>query len=212
VETDEAKLWAGAQYRQKRLAERWPYAWMQHEAFPVTRGTVTGILRFPDGRPVLNATVILSPPGTHWSAETRGYHFWARTEREGRFTIHHVREGVYTLTATGADQFHEFSRESVAVGAGQKTNLGRLTWQPVVHGRRIWQIGVADRTTGEFRNGDDYRHWGLWRRYPVQFPRGVHYVVGKSNERTDWNFAHWNWHSGDAAWTIAFDLTDPPRG
>jgi len=112
----------------------------------------------------------------------------------------------------GADQFQEFSLEAVAVRAGRATGLGVLTWEPVAHGRRIWQIGVADRTTGEFRNGDDYRHWGLWRRYPEQFPKGVQFAIGESDERADWNFAHWNWHTGSRAWTIAFDLAERPRG
>ncbi|NQT86422.1 hypothetical protein HQ560_06625, partial [bacterium] len=87
-------LWADAKRRHEALAAQWPYSWMEHDAFPVARGQVTGTLRFSDGRPARNATVILSPPGTHWSAEVRGYHFWAKTDDAGRFTIPHVREGA----------------------------------------------------------------------------------------------------------------------
>lgn len=204
---DVDSIWAGAHRTAGKLAEEWPYGWMEHEWFPVERGEVTGRLRFTDGRPASNAWVILSPPGNNWSREVRGYHFWAKTDDQGRFTIEHVRAGAYILFATGADQFEESEREGVTVEAGGTTSLGTVAWKPVVRGERIWQIGTADRSSGEFRNGDDYRHWGMWRRYPTDFPDNVHFVIGRSEERSDWNFAHWSWHSGDdPAWRIEFDM------
>jgi len=205
-------LWADARRRHAELAELWPYAWMTHDDFPVERGEVTGRLVFDDAAPARDAHVVLAPIGAHWSADVRGYHFWSRTDADGRFAIPHVRAGTHTLFAAGADQFREFVHRNVVVEAGQTRALGTLTWKPETRGRRIWQIGVADRTTGEFRNGDDYRHWGLWRRFPVQFPRGVRFIIGKSTERADWNFAHWNWHCAEPAWAIEFRMDERPKG
>ena len=81
-----------------------------------------------------------------------------------------------------------------------------------MRGRRVWQVGTADRSTEEYANGDDFHHWGLWRRYPSDFPQDVNFVIGKSKEREDWNFAHWNWYSQSNAWNIVFDLDEKPKG
>ena len=131
---------------------------------------------------------------------------------ERRFRLQQVRSDRYSLFALGADQFYEFKQNGIAVTAGAETAVGRLTWQRVVRGRRVWQIGTADRSPGEFANGDDFHHWGLWRRYPTDFPQDVNFVIGKSQERADWNFAHWNWYSQNNAWNIAFDLDEKPTG
>lgn len=206
-------LWRDARRHAGALAEQWPYRWMQHAEYAVERGEVTGQITLAGDRPAREAWVILSPQGEHWSRDTKGYHFWTRTDARGSFRIRGVRPGDYTLTATGADQFEEFERKGVAVAAGRTAPLGTLVWTPVVRGERLWQIGVADRSSGEFRRGDDYRHWGMWRHYPSDFPRGVRFVVGQSRESRDWNFAHWNWHCGDnPAWRIEFQLPEAQVG
>lgn len=205
-------LWSDAKARVATVAQEWPFAWMAHELFPLERGEATGQFVFDDGTPVVDAWVILTPEGTHWSQENKGYHFWTRTDANGRFRLQQVRPGRYALFALGADQFYEFKQNGIAVTAGEETAVGRLTWQRVVRGRRVWQIGTADRSPGEFANGDDFHHWGLWRRYPTDFPQDVNFVIGKSQEREDWNFAHWNWYSQNNAWNIAFDLDEKPTG
>ena len=209
---DERAMWADARRRAEELETQWPYAWMKHDLFPVTRGRVTGRIQFARGNPARGAWVILSPAGDDWSVETKGYHFWTRSDGEGRFAVEKVRPGTYDLSAVGADEFEEFKRGAVVVRADTTTDLGTLEWKPAAHGRRLWQIGTADRSPGEFRNGDDYRHWGLWRRYPVQFPNDVHFVIGRSSERKDWNFAHWNWHSKTPEWRIEFEMPERPVG
>ena len=206
--------WRGAKQKEKSLAAKWPYAWMKHPWYPVRRGGVEGRLALEDGRPASGAFVILSPSDRHWARDARGYHFWTRTDEDGRFSIEHVRPGNYSLTATGCDRFEEFRRDApVQVKTDETTNLGELTWQAPDRGRRVWQIGVVDRLPGEFRNGQDYRHWGLWRRYPEQFPQDVHYVVGQSDPSTDFNYMHWGWYSGEApGWTVDFDMEQRPMG
>ena len=205
-------LWSDAKARVATVAQKWPFAWMAHELFPLERGEAAGQLVFDDGTPAVDAWVILTPEGTHWSQENKGYHFWTRTDANGRFRLQQVRPDRYSLFALGADQFYEFKQNGIVVTAGEETAVGRLTWQRVVRGRRVWQIGTADRSPGEFANGRDFHHWGLWRRYPTDFPQDVNFVIGKSQERADWNFAHWNWYSQNNAWNIAFDLDEKPTG
>ena len=209
---NERTLWEDAKSQAEKLKNEWPYSWMQHKWFPVQRGKVTGKLALPGGEPARDTWIILSPPGINWSLETKGYHFWTKTDENGDFVIGDVRSGIYDLFAVGADQFHEYKREEIAVDANSTTSLGTLVWNPVTHGRTIWQIGVADRSSGEFRNGDDYRHWGVWRRYPEQFPKDVHFIIGKSKERDDWNFAHWTWHSRTPEWKIEFEMEERHEG
>lgn len=204
--------WNDAKTQVAAIEKKWPYAWMAHEAYPLERGAVTGRLDFDDGSPAADAWVILAPEGKHWSQENREYHFWARTDADGRFSVQDVRPGRYALFALGADQFYEFKQDGIEVVVGEQVELGRLTWQRVTHGRRVWQVGTADRSTGEYANGDDFHHWGLWRRYPVNFPQDINFVIGASREREDWNFAHWNWYSQNNAWNIIFDLGDKTEG
>ncbi|KAJ3751540.1 hypothetical protein DFH05DRAFT_1471824 [Lentinula detonsa] len=38
----------------------------------------------------------------------------------------------------------------------------------------------------------EYRiYWGAWD-YPSQFPNGVNFTIGSSNESVDWNYIHWS--------------------
>lgn len=38
------------------------------------------------------------------------------------------------------------------------------------------------------------------------------FVIGKSKESTDWNFAQWGWYSRKPVWTIQFPLQSVPAG
>lgn len=205
-------LWSDAKMQVASKGHQWPFAWMTHELFPLERGEVSGRLDFDDGSAAAGAWVILAPEGKHWSQENKDYHFWTRTDADGRFSLQQVRPGRYSLFAIGADQFYEFEQGGIAVAAGAAAAVGRLTWQRVARGRRVWQVGTADRSTAEYANGDDFHHWGLWRRYPTDFPQDVNFVIGKSREREGWNFAHWNWYSQKNAWNIVFDLDEEPTG
>ena len=73
---------------------------------------------------------------------------------------------------------------------GKSIDLGKLEWTPVRYGKQIWEIGTPDRTGKEFKHGDDYWHWGLYNQYPKDFPNDVNFVIGKSDPRTDWNYAN----------------------
>jgi rhamnogalacturonan endolyase len=128
------------------------------------------------------------------------------------FRIDKAIPGRYALVITGANQFEDFRREGVEVTSDAATELGELTWRPVKHGRTLWQIGTADRSTREFKGGDDARHYENYARYPREFPDDVTFVIGKSRERDDWNFAQWAIYNKKPYWTIEFEQPEPLDG
>jgi len=217
------QLWDNA--KQKAAAERaaWPYAWMNDPLYPAAaeRASVTGRLIITDPQDPAassaNAWVGLAAPSPDWQKQSDAYQFWVRAAKDGSFTIPNVRPGNYTLYSFVDGVMDQFRHNGVNLVAGHKLALGTLDWTPVRYGRQLWQIGTPDRTAKEFRHGDDYRQWGLWLKYPQEFPNDVHFVIGKSNERTDWNYCQMtvlkNGQYVGTDWTISFDLAKkPPAG
>jgi rhamnogalacturonan endolyase len=205
-------MWADAKTRATTEMAKWPYTWLRHAEYPLQRGTVSGRVRLTDGTSAKGAWAVLAPPGEEWWACLKGYDFWTKVGGEGRFTVPRVRPGRYSLHLIGANQFEEFRKENVEVEVGKETDLGELKWEPLKHGRTLWQIGVADRTPHEFKGGDNYRHYDNFLRYAKEFPEDVTFVIGKSKESEDWNFAQWNLYNKNPYWTIKFDLPEQQRG
>lgn len=199
-------MYADAQTRSRREERLWPYAWLDSPDYPVARGVVRGDIHLTDGQPTAGAWAVLAGPGGDWPQQGKGYEFWSQVGKDGRFSIGKVRPGVYTLYVYGANQFEQYHKDGVLVDAGKTTNLGNIAWVPVTHGKTLWQIGVADRSTREFKNGDNVRHWANYMRYPRDFPDDVAYTIGKSRPDRDWNFAQWTWYCKRPYWTIAFTL------
>ena len=196
-------LWQDAEQQLALQRRTWPYTWVKSDEYSQKRATVTGRVLL-NGRPAAGVTAILSAPGTDWSLASKGYNYWTKTDSDGRFQIRGVAPATYSLSITGADQPHDFVRQQVQISPDQQLALGDLHWQAVTHGEQLFQIGVFDRSAGEFRNGKDAREFGMFRRYPKQFPDDVHYVVGESSPERDWNYAHWSLYSKSPAWTIRF--------
>jgi rhamnogalacturonan endolyase len=213
------ELWADA--KQKAAVERaaWPYPWMRHPLYPLAgeRGTVTGRLQLDCALDLAaspaNAWVGLAAPKPNWQQQSAGYQFWVRAGADGGFTIPAVRPGEYTLYAFVDGVMGEFRRDGIAVNSGGTNELGALAWKPVHYGRLLWQVGISDRTGTEFRHGDDYRQWGLWQKYREEFPQDVNFLVGRSLERTDWNYSQvtvledGGWRG--TKWNVLFDLAEP---
>ena len=157
-----------------------------------------------------------------WQNDAKNYEFWTRGDNSGKFTIPKVRPGKYTLHAIADGVLGEFAQTDIIVEAGKPLNLNKLEWKPVRYGRQLWEIGTANRSAEEFKHGDDYWHWGLYTLYPKEFPNDVNYTVGKSNPRTDWNYAEvprlvepdgkGGGKTAAATWTINFDLPNAPIG
>jgi rhamnogalacturonan endolyase len=205
-------MYRNALQRVRREQARWPYRWVQDVDYPVERGAVQGTLHFTTGSVPRGAWVGLAAPGGDWPLQGKGYQYWSRVDGAGRFRLTGLRPGHYTLYAWGAGEFEQFARDGVEVSAGKNNDLGDLRWKPIRHGKTIWQIGVADRSTREFRDGDNVRHFANYLRYAGAFPRDVTFEVGKSREADDWNYAHWTWYCRKPYWTIAFDCPAASHG
>ena len=174
--------------------------------------------------------------------------FWARSDASGNFIISNIVAGNnYTLYAFGPGAAGTFMSQhqnggdpplsvdvpasgfSVTVTAGATNNLGTVTWTPFRAAATVFEIGVPDRLSAEFRHGDDYfvgdigpatnapsPIWTKFLEYPFDFPNGPNYVVGQSRWSTDWNFIQpavgdlaGNFNSGSTS-TITFNLATAP--
>jgi rhamnogalacturonan endolyase len=229
-------------------------------AGPSSRGAVSGTLVISDsGNPNASAAGMwvgvlqqppssLDPPTTDFQNMDKGYQFWVKTDANGHFTISNVVAGAnYTLLSYGPGAIGLYQSQSfgtappvtlyipptpfsITVTAGQTNNLGNVTWVPTRVGPTVWEIGVPDRDTREFRHGTDYWHgdlgnatnfaanWAPWQDYTLDFPNGVNYTNGLSRWSADWPNAQPNSLSqttGDLNNTtqnIFFNLAGAPSG
>jgi rhamnogalacturonan endolyase len=234
---DHEAMWKDALAKAAREADAWPYDWVQGVDYPHNdqRGTVRGQLVLTDfQKPDAEAANLLvglaapdyTPRGgpgraglrerpertVDWQLDAKYYQFWTRATGD-RFTIPKVRPGSYTLHAIADGVLGEFAKTEIKVEPGQTIDLGRLEWTPVRHGRQLWEVGVPNRSAEEFRHGDRYWQWGLYNLYDKEFPNDVNFVIGKSDPRTDWNYAQVPHADGrGSTWSVTFDLPTAPKG
>jgi rhamnogalacturonan endolyase len=149
-----------------------------------------------------------------WQLDAKYYQFWVRASEDGTFSIPNVRPGKWTLHAFADGVLGEFAKTDIVMEPGKAIELGKLEWTPVRNGRQLWEVGVPNRTGSEFKHGDDYWHWGLYNEYPKEFPNDVNFVIGKSNPKTDWNYAQCPREDrpNGTTWTITFDLPQATKG
>ncbi|TAK95122.1 MAG: lyase [Verrucomicrobia bacterium] len=178
------------------------------------------------------------PTYVDWQRDAKFYQFWVRADERGRFEIPKVRPGTYTFHVIADGVLGAGALTNVVVMPGGKTKLGTINWSPTRFGKTVWQIGVPDRTAREFRHGDHYWQWGLYFDYAKEFPDDVHFVIGKSDWRKDWNYVQPPRIEGrnvsivsegdeeadpprdrfgrdsvrSSTWTIEFEMPEQPRG
>ncbi|HWA08123.1 MAG TPA: polysaccharide lyase family protein [Opitutaceae bacterium] len=245
---DPQAMFQDAQAQQLKESRKWPYDWVQGVDYPHKdeRSTVSGRLVLSDPM-TTNARISRlqvglthpaysvprpaaqnAPSQVDWQTDAKFYEFWVKGDGQGRFSIPNVRAGTYTLHAFADGVLGEFAQADVVVAPGKSVDLGRLTWVPVRRGRQLWDIGVPNRTGGEFFKGDDYAHDGMPLQYAKLFPNDVSYVVGKSDYSRDWYYEqvpHTQDLNGPAngirggggtgratPYTISFDLPSAPHG
>lgn len=205
-------MWTDAKQKGADEDKKWPYAFVQHADYPLKRGSVSGQVKIEGGQSAKDAWVVLAAPGdTDWCMSASGYEFWTRADASGKFSIDKVRPGKYSLFITGGNQFEDFIKENVEVTAAG-ANVGSIDWKPITHGKTLWQIGKPDRSTQEFANGMDVRHYINYLIYGEKFPNDVTFTVGKSKEDKDWNFAQWGWYVKQPYWAIKFDEAQAQHG
>ncbi|KAE9407534.1 rhamnogalacturonan lyase [Gymnopus androsaceus JB14] len=169
------------------------------------RGTFHAEVSVPEG--ALEPLAILSANGVEFQASNSAanysaYQYWTPVQNDGSVDIACVKEGIYRLTVIAKGIFGDYIQDNIIVSAGESTSEN-VTWIAESGGTELWRIGVPDKTSGEFRNGFErdkthtnqpakYRiYWGAWD-YPTQFPNGVNFTIGTSDESVDWNYVHWS--------------------
>jgi fibronectin type 3 domain-containing protein len=243
-------LFADAQAQGLAEQSAWPYSWFVNGNYtPASgRGNVTGQIIINDsGNPNASAAglwvgVAQTPSSTTGVTDfeewCKNYQFWVKTDANGNFTIPHVIAGMnYNLYAFGPGAAGQLEKDNfVTVTAGASTSLGPVTWIPAGNAARVaptvWEIGVPDRSSAEFRHGDDCWHgdagpspsipspnWGKFMDYTADFPGNVSYTVGASKWSTDWNYSQSTIYNpadgtydGGTLWKIFFNLPQAPAG
>jgi rhamnogalacturonan endolyase len=222
-------MWSDALTRAAIEQKQWPYQWANAPGYAKApeRGAVRGQLVVKDpqqpGASSSGAWIGLAAPPypgvdldrkattITWQTDGKHYEYWTRADKDGDFNIPNVRPGNYVLYAFNDGILGEFSRVNIVVQEGNALNLGVLTWTPVRYGRQVWEIGVPDRSAGEFRHGSQPWVWGLYNLYPQEFPNDVNFLIGKSDWSKDWNYvqpprqdATGQWHG--TTWKITFNM------
>lgn len=169
--------------------------------------------------------------------DTKAYQYWTQVDEQGYASIPMVKEGTYRLTIYADNIFGHYVKDNVKIVADspksfEKRHMTHARWREEIAGTEIWRLGTPDRSCGEYRHGyardtehtlnpQEYRiYWGD-HDFPTDFPDGVHFKIGESDEAKDWNYIHWSVFGGKANykrpetyvghgdvnnWTISFDL------
>jgi rhamnogalacturonan endolyase len=209
-----AEMWTDAKRQAAVEVASWPYPWVANAGYH-QRATVKGRLTISDGSSPAGAWVLLSHPDpvNGWQWEQGPYLFFVRAAADGSFVLPNVRPGQYALSIDQAGVWGEFRLDNVVVTDGATVDLGDLRFTPESHGKTIWQIGIPDRTSKEFRNGNNFHQWDNLLTYRPCFPHDVNYFVGKSDYTKDWNYIQPERVPGETApvpWKIHFTLDKPP--
>ncbi len=177
------------------------------------RVTVSGKVKVPGEKTMAGALVILSDNGVPAQDTTEGFQYWGEVDRNGAFGLRNVRPGTYRLTVTKPGVWGEYHADDVVVDRGA-LKLKNVEWKPAVNGKTLWQLGTPDRTSAEYRRGEESRRYDAFMLFPKDFPNGVNYVVGKSDPE-GWGYIQHQVLDGQpqAPWSISFELDtfDPQK-
>lgn len=181
-----------------------------------------------------NPLAVLSQDGVYFqdnAFDTKAYQYWADIDADGHATIPMVKEGTYRLTIYADGIFGQYIQDGVKIEAGSANSM-TTRWREETAGEDIFRIGTPDRSSGEFRHGYERdrthprapaQHLIYWAAYdfPSDFPDGVVFRVGESDEARDLNYVHWSVFGGKANsvrkemyfgdgnvnnWTVLFNL------
>ncbi|MCX6182136.1 MAG: polysaccharide lyase family protein [Bacteroidetes bacterium] len=210
-----AALWKDAKAQAAAEQSAWPYKWFKHAEYKnaAQRGTVTGTLKVNDANnssaSAANVWIGLAPDdnGTHFQYQAHTYQFWVKTDKNGNFTIPKVIAGTYHLNAFGGANIGEFKKTNLQVTAGKTLALGTVTWMVDRVAPTLWDIGVPNKDSKEFKNGDyNYSQWQNYLNMPLDYPNGVKYSIGSSNYKKDWP----NGLRDATSYTVNFNLDHAP--
>lgn len=201
--THESMIADARQQTAKELTT-WPWQWMQHEAFEVQRGSVSGKITLNKDFKTTRLQVVLAEPGCVPSRHGGGYQFWSETDEKGNFTIENVRPGSYALYAyaLNGEATGLFEHDGIKVKVG-KNNIGTLNWDLQKYGSTLWRIGESDGRSAGFCLSNHKRQYGMFNEVPADLT----YTIGESRPDKDWYYAQ----TKNGNWNIVFDLDEVPQ-
>ncbi|KAG9659379.1 rhamnogalacturonate lyase, partial [Aureobasidium melanogenum] len=194
------------------------------------RSTWRGRIDLPKGanRPI----AVLAQNGVDFQdnvLDTKAYQYWSDIDEKGNVEILMVKPGTYRLTVYADGIFGQYIQDNIVVAVGKVTST-KAKWREESAGKELWRIGTPDRSSGEYRHGDQPDpskplhppecriYWANWD-FPTDYPNGVTFEVGKSDESKDFNYVHWSVFGGYANsvrpepyydnvnnWTVLFDV------
>lgn len=195
------------------------------------RGTFKGTIALPKG--ATRALAVLALSGVDFqdnNKDGKAYQYWGNIDASGSVSIPSVKAGTYRLTVYADGIFGQYEQDNIVIKAGA-TATTSATWTAESAGTELWRIGTPDKSSGEFRHGNErdtskplqprqYRLYWALHDFVKDFPNGVAYKVGTSSLR-DLNYVHWSVFGGKANslrpephytnvnnWTLTFDLQD----
>ncbi|KAF2826762.1 galactose mutarotase-like protein [Ophiobolus disseminans] len=194
------------------------------------RGNFKASISLPKG--ATRALAVLALSGSDFqdnNKDGKAYQYWGNIDGSGSVTIPAVKAGTYRLTVYADGIFGQYEQDGVVVKAGSIATM-TATWNAETAGTELWRVGTPDKSSGEFRHGNEkdttrprqprqYRLYWAVHDFVKDFPNGVNYKVGSSSLR-DLNYVHWSVFGGKANylrkdpyytnvnnWTLTFDVT-----
>ncbi|XP_025836563.1 uncharacterized protein LOC108734567 [Agrilus planipennis] len=193
-----SEMYSDAQNKLNEEGKKWPYKFVTASEYNAQgRGSVSGVLKV-DGSPNKEWVwlTLTDPKVDDPQLETATYMYSAVAGKNGDFKIPAVRPGTYKLQVIAKGVVGKYIQTNIRVQQKENNNLGTINWKPESHGKLLWQIGVPDRNSAEFRlpagfpspipNLAEYRKFGTWLRYSKTFPNDPDFTVGSSDASKDW--------------------------
>jgi hypothetical protein len=217
--------WDEAKARAAQDEAEWPFAWLTNTPeYPLAdeRGNITGNFSISDplkpevngGEAWIGVTQLSSDSDNNWQFEEKNYQYWVKTDASGNFNIKNVRPGTYTLFAYKNGTTGEYRQETVVVTAGGTTNIGNINWAiPRNNGKIVFEVGVPDRTTAEYKFGDfDYCEGFVQDKFASTFTNPIEYNVEERNWNSVLPYVQSSYFKSDGAterwdWNINFTLS-----
>ncbi|OCB71739.1 hypothetical protein FBGL_11050, partial [Flavobacterium glycines] len=219
--------WDEAKARAAQDASEWPFTWLTNTPeYPLAagRGNIVGKFSITDplkaevngGNAWIGVTQLSPDSNGNWQFEEKNYQYWVKTDASGNFNIKNVRPGTYTLFAYKNGTTGEYRQETVVVTAGADTNLGSVNWGiPRDNGKIVFEVGVPNRTSEEFKYGDfDYCEGYVQNKFPTDFQnQTIEYNVDDRNWKTALPYVQSAYFlpdmsiSGSYVWNVNFKLS-----
>ena len=213
-----------AKKRLSREESNWPYEWVRGVPYAnkESRSDVSGQIILKDS---------LSPDGSglngrfyvgltkepykvntqrgertiNWQYDAKYYQYWkAFNDPKGNFSIPNVPKGNYMLVVLADGVLGEYNQANIEVPDGGNLELGEIYWVPNRKGKQLWEIGIANRTATEFAGGDSYFRPGQALRFAENFPEEIDYIIGESDFKKDWYYAHMPYANDKASKILPF--------